>query len=133
MAQSNSIEFLKQYAAIVGRKMGYIAIAWVVIYFVSQPFRRPEGILMLFAPMIGAMAGLVAGWYMATDAAEDSSLSGMTLWVILVVASVIPMWVVEGVMRLILRWPMEFGGFMLMTAACLLAMASAVWLASTQE
>ena len=89
---------------------------------------------MLFAPMVGAVAGLVAGWYMATDAVEDSSLSGMILWAILVAASVIPMWVVEGdseahhtLAHAIRRFHAPDGG---QPAGSL---ASAVWLASSQE
>ncbi len=128
---------LKDYSKVVLRKMGLIALGWVAVYFISQPFRR-EGqvinILMLFSPLIGAAGGLVAGWYMATDSVEDSGFNGLFLWVILVVAAIIPMWVVEGLMHLIFRsWEFGFGGWMVLSAAMLLAMASAVWYASSQE
>jgi hypothetical protein len=129
------MDLLRQYGLIVARKAGIIAVGWIPVFFISQPFRR-EGdlnVLMLFAPMLGAIAGLIAGWYMATDAVEDSSLSGLALWVILVVAAVVPMWVVDAILGALLHKPMQFGGFMLLTAATLLAMATAVWQASSQE
>ncbi len=131
----NAMDFLKQYGVIVARKAGIIALAWIAVYFISQPFRK-EGdlnVLMLFAPMVGAIAGFIAGWYMATDAVEDSSLNGIVLWVILVIATVLPMWIVEGLLGKIMHRSMNFGGFMLMTAATLLALATAVWHASSQE
>jgi hypothetical protein len=128
---------LQQYALILARKMGYVALGWVVVYFVSQPMRWvPEdgvNILTLFGLLVGSVAGLVAGWYLAIDSVEDSSLSGMVLWTVLVACSVIPMWLVEGVLRVITRWPLNFGGFMILTAANLMALATAVWYASSQE
>jgi hypothetical protein len=132
-----AMDFLKQYGLVVARKAGFIAIGWVLVYFISQPFRK-EGdlnVLMLFAPMIGSIAGLIAGWYMATDAVEDSSLSGIVLWVILVLGTVLPMWTVEGIMAVIMpaTWKLNFGGFMLLTASTLLGLATAVWHASSQE
>jgi hypothetical protein len=127
---------LKEYGLVVGRKMGFIAIGWILLYFISPPFRK-EGdlnILMLFAPMIGALGGLVAGWYMATDSVEDAGMSGLPLRIILVIASVLPMWVVEGIMRLILpTWHFGFGGWMELMAATIMAMATAVWHESSQE
>lgn len=128
----------KQYAIILCRKMAYIALAWVVIYFLSQPMRKVPtdggvNILTLFGLVLGGFVGLVAGWYVATDAVEDSSLYGIVLWVILVAGAVGPMWVVEGLMHVITRWPMNFGGFMIMMAANLMALAAAVWHASSQE
>lgn len=135
MPRATPMDMLSAYAKVLGRKAGFVALGWLLVYFISQPFRH-EGdlnILMLFAPMLGALAGLVAGWYLATNAVEDSNMNGLVLWVILVVASVAPMWIVEGIMKLLLGWPMNFGGFMLITAATLLALASAVWHASSQE
>jgi hypothetical protein len=137
--QWTPVDALKSYAPILLKKMAFVAIGWVVIYFISQPFRRePEdgsgiNILMLFSPLIGAVGGLVAGWYLATDAVEDSNLHGLMLWVLLVVGAVAPMWAVEGLMRTLMHKPMTFGGFMLLTAANLLALAAAVWHASSQE
>ena len=124
---------LKRYGLILLRKMGFIAAGWVVLYFLTQPFRADGSILMLFALIPGAVSGLVAGWYVATDAVEESSLQGLILWVLLVLAAIIPMWVVEGILRLITGWPMNFGGFMLLTAANIMALATAVWHASSQE
>jgi hypothetical protein len=127
-----------RYLAILARKMGFVALGWIIVYFISQPMRWvPEdggvNILTLFGLLVGAVAGLIAGWYLATDSVEDSSLSGIVLWVILVIASVLPMWIVEGLLHLITRWSMNFGGFMVLTAATLMALASAVWYASSQE
>jgi hypothetical protein len=57
----------------------------------------------------------------------------LPLWSILVAASIAPMWIVEGIMHLIFRgWTFGFGGWMELSAAMLLAMASAVWNASSQ-
>jgi hypothetical protein len=123
---------LRQYGLVVVRKMAFIAIAWVVIFFISQPFRH-EGVLMLVAPLIGAFVGLVAGWFMAERSVEESSLSGMFLWAILVICSVAPMWLTDVVLGAITHRTMDFGGFMLLTAASLMALASAVWHASSQE
>jgi hypothetical protein len=139
MTQWTPIMGLKEYGRVVGRKMLYIALAWIVVYWISQPFRTTPSdaainALMLFSPLIGALGGLVAGWYMATDAVEDSGLTGLGLWVILVAAACIPMWAVEGLMHLVFWWrPFGFGGWMLMSAAMLMALASAVWHASSQE
>jgi hypothetical protein len=118
--------------------MAYVALAWLVVYFISQPMRKVPtdggvNILTLFGLILGSFAGLVAGWYVATDAVEDSSLYGIVLWVILVAASVGPMWGVEGVLHVITRWNMNFGGFMTLMAASLMALAAAVWHASSQE
>ena len=128
-------ESLRQYALIVLRKMAFIAIGWIAIYFISQPFRSGNfNVLMLFAPMLGALAGLVSGWYMATNALEDSSMGGLPLFVILVLAAVAPMWFMEWFLHLFFRtWELGFGGYMLLAAANLLALASAVWHAASQE
>ena len=140
--QWTPMESLKSYGMILARKMAFVAVGWLLIYFLSQPLRKESDIpiLWLFAPMIGGFAGLVAGWYMATDAADDSSMNGLPLWVILVVASTLPMWVVEGVMHLITgamsrtgAWPMNFSGFMEIGIANLMALAAAVYVSVTQE
>ena len=127
-------QMLRQYGVIVARKMGFIAIAWVVVYFLSQKTRVDGSMAMLFAPLLGAPVGLIAGWYMAERSVEDSSMSGIVLWIILVFGAVAPMWIVEGIMHVIKpTWPMNFGGFMLLTASTLMALAAAVWHASSQE
>jgi hypothetical protein len=137
MAQWTPFTGLKDYSKVLSRKMGFVALGWVLVYFISHPFRTEGGVvnvLLLFSPMIGCIAGLVAGWYMATDAVEDSGgLTGFPLWIILIVASCLPMWAVEGIMHLLLpAWTFGFGGWMLVSAANLMALASAVWLSSTQ-
>jgi len=128
-------DLLRQYGPVLARKMGYIAVAWIAVYFISQPCRKEDGlnVLMLFAPLIGAIAGVVAGWYIATNAVEDSSLHGIVLWVILVLACVLPMWICDALLRLITGWQLHFGGFMVLTTASLLGLASSVWIAATQE
>ena|SRR6185312_1658748 len=133
--QWTPMESLKSYGMVLARKMSLVAAGWLLVYFISQPFRKDMGlnILWLFVPMIGGFAGVVAGWFLATDASEDSSLSGLPLWVLLVLASVLPMWIVEGVMYALLRWPMNFSGFMEIGVANLMALAAAVWHAATQE
>jgi len=138
VTQWSQSELFKQYGKIVARKAGFVAIGWLLVYFLTQPMRQvPEdggvNILTLFGPVIGGIGGLVAGWYLATNAVEDSSMHGMTLWVILVAAAAVPMWAVEGLMHAITRWPMNFGGFMVVMAGTLMALAAAVWHASSQE
>jgi len=129
------MESVKAYSLILARKMAFVAAGWLMVYFLSQPLRKETDvpILWLFAPMIGGFAGLVAGWYMATDAGDDSSMNGLPLWVILVAASALPMWAVEGVMHLITRWPMNFSGFMEIGIANLMALAAAVYHSVTQD
>ena len=135
MAQWTPIQGIKSYSLVLARKMGLTAVGWLFVYFISQKFRY-EGdlnVLMLFAPMIGAIAGLVAGWYMATDSVEDSGFSGITLWIVLFLATCIPIWLTEAIMHLLLpKWPFGFGGWMLLSAATLIAMATVVWHSSSQ-
>jgi hypothetical protein len=136
-SQIDPADLLKRYALILGKKMGLVAVGWIPVFYLSRPFRGANedqlNVLMLFAPMIGAVAGLVAGWYMAQDAVEDSSMHGLSLWAILVVAAVLPMWVMDALLSGVMGWPWTFGGFMMLTAATLLGLASAVWMASAQE
>ncbi len=136
-SQWNPAELLKQYGKILARKMALVAVGWLVVYLVTQPMRLvPDSgvnVITLFGPVVGCLAGLLAGWYLATDAVEDSALSGVVLWIILVMGAVVPMWGVEGLMGRITHWPMNFGGFMILTAGNLMALASAVWYASAQE
>jgi len=137
----NPVEALfKNYGRILLRKMSFVGLGWLIVYFITQPMRVDPGqtggvnVLTLFAPMVGAIAGMVAGWYLATDAVEDSSLHGIVLWIILVLGACLPMWLVEGLMHLIIpKWQMNFGGFMAVAAGNILALAAAVWHASSQE
>ena len=135
--QTDPIQILKNYALTFARKVGLVAAGWLPLYFISHPFRGSTdgelNVLMLFAPMIGALAGLVAGWHLAQDAVEDSSMHGLTLWTILVVGATAPMWIMDAILNKVTGWPWTFGGFMMLTAATLLALAAAVWVASAQE
>jgi hypothetical protein len=136
--QWSPAQWLSQYALILARKIAIVAVGWLVVYFISQPMRTvpPNGdinILSLFGMVVGCFAGLLAGWYLANDAVEDSSLHGIVLWTLLVLGAVVPMWLIEALMHLITRWPLNFAGFLILTAATLMALASAVWYASTQE
>lgn len=138
ISQWSPAELFTSYAKILGRKMLFVALGWAVVYFVTQPMRTVPtdggvNVLTLFGPVIGGLAGLVAGWYVATDSVEDSSMHGLVLWVILVAGAVVPMWVTEAVFWLILHWPMNFGGWMIIMAGILMALAAAVWHASSQE
>jgi hypothetical protein len=140
MAQQISpIETLKRYAPVLFRKLGFIALGWVVLYFLSHPFRVSDSraginVLVLFAPMLGALGGLVAGWYLVDKAGEDSEVNGMALWVPLILMTWLTIGVVEGVMRLLFRsWEFGFGGFMEVMAAMLLSGATIVWYGSSQE
>ncbi len=134
-ARSSPAGYLKNFALLLLKKMAFIAIAWIAVFFISHPFRRETelNILELFSPLIGAFSGLVAGWYVATDSVEESSLSGLTLWTPLVIAAVLPMWAMDYALCHFMHWPMNFSGFMLLAAASLLALAAAVWHASSQE
>jgi uncharacterized membrane protein YfcA len=122
---------LRDFAVYLLKKMGYMALFWVVIYFYWR--RGAVDFKMGIIMMLGGLAGLVIGWFMAEDAVERSSFTGMTLWVTLVIASWIPIWLVEVVLKLITGWPLTFGRWMCITAALLLALASAVWRASADD
>ena len=132
------MQWLGQYALILARKIAIVALGWLAVYFLTQPMRAEPAngdinILSLFGMVVGCFAGLLAGWYLANDAVEDSNLDGLALWVLLVLCAVAPMWLVEALMHMITRWPLNFAGFLILTAATLMALASAVWYASTQE
>ena len=138
ISQWSPLQALGPYLVILARKMAFVSLGWVAVYFLSQPMRAEPAngdinILSLFGMVVGCFAGLLAGWYLANDAVEDSSLSGIVLWVLLVLSAVVPMWLVEALMHMITRWPLNFAGFLILTAATLMALASAVWYASTQE
>jgi len=138
ISQWSPLQALGPYLVILARKMAFVSLGWVAVYFLSQPMRAEPAngdinILSLFGMVVGCFAGLLAGWYLANDAVEDSSLHGIVLWVLLVLSAVAPMWLIEALMHMITRWPLNFAGFLILTAATLMALASAVWYASTQE
>lgn len=125
------ITVLRDFALSLLKKMGYMALMWVVVFFVSQWLA--EGIGTLFAMMLGAIAGLIIGWFMAEDAVERAGFTGMPLWVGLIVASWAPIWVTEGLLKWITGWDMTFGRWMLITAAMLMSLAASVWRASADD
>jgi hypothetical protein len=134
----DNLESLKRYAVIYARKVAFVALSWVVVYFVFQFMRRVPAngmvnISTLFALLVGAAAGLVSGWYLATDSVEDSSMQGLPLWCVLVAGAALPMWIVEAILKALTHWPMNFGGYMMLTAATVMALATAVWIESAQE
>lgn len=131
-AQWTPLEGLRQYGLILLKKMGFIALGWTILYFCSHPF-RVSGVLMLFAPLIGALAGLVIGWQLADGAVEDSGFTGLPLWAILILAGCSTIWIVEGILYLFTRWNIEFGGWMLIMAAMVLTLASTVWRSSVDQ
>jgi hypothetical protein len=125
------IDVLKAFGLHLLKKMGCMALLWVAVYFISQ--LMAEGAATLFGMALGSVAGLVIGWVMAEDAVARASFTGLPLWVLLVAASWIPIWVVELLLKLITGWDMTFGRWMMITAALLLSMASAVWRASADD
>ena len=137
MAEWTPFQGLKEYSRVLGRKVGFSAIGWLVMYFITQKLRSTDSasinIAPLFALLPGAIGGLVIGWYLATDAVEDSGMTGFSLFTVLVIASWVPICAVELLMWLILRWPMGFGGWMMMMSALIIALAATIWHASSQE
>jgi len=130
----NPLEGLKGFALVLAKKIGWSALVWTVLYFASQPCRAVESPLTAFCLVIGSLAGAAIGWWMAEDAVENAGFSGMTLWVILVLASAAAVWSVEGVFLLIFgkKW-MEFGGFMMAMSATVAALGTSVWRASADD
>ena len=131
------LEGLRAYCFVLLRKGGFIAAGWVLVYFLSQllGMRQDGSTMMLFAPLLGSLAGLVAGWHLAEDAVEDSGISGMPLWFMMILTGTLAIVLTEALLWFILRavghpLPVNFGGWMLLSSAILLMLASAVWRSS---
>ncbi len=126
---------LRELLLYLGKKLGWISLGWIGIYFLTQPMAR-EGIVMLFSPLVGAVAGLVIGWWLAEEAVERAGFSGMVLWVILVLAAWLPPLGLEFLMYGLTwfftgaPWPLGFGRWMVITTTCIVSMAATVWRAS---
>ncbi len=127
------LQQLRTFLLILLRKMGLVAAAWVVVYFLSLPFRVDGSMLMLFAPMIGGLAGVAIGWHFAEGACEDAGFTGVFLWMLLIGCAWSSIWISEGVLYLAFHRGMNFGGWMLLTSAMLMAFASAIWRSSADE
>ena len=133
-ADLNPFGALKGFGKMLSRKIAFSALAWVVLYFASQPLRAPGSILMMFTMVLGSLAGGAIGWWMAEDAAETAGFSGMVLWITLVLASALSIWGVEGLGLLAFgkTW-MGFGGFMMASVGTVTALGAAVWRASADD
>jgi hypothetical protein len=129
------LQGLRDFGLVIARKDGFVAAAWVVVYFLTQWVNA--GTTMLFAPLIGAIAGVAIGWYLAEDAAEDAGFTGLSLWIILTIGCWAPMWIVEWILGAIMKhaagWQMDFGRFMMLMTAMILGFASAIWRSSADE
>jgi len=129
---------LKPLVVYLGKRLGWISLGWLIIYFATQPMAEP-GVLMLFGLLVGAVAGLVIGWWLAEEAVERAGFSGMALWVILVVAAWLPPCGIELVMYGLTRlftgtgWPLGFGRWMVLTATMVVSLAAAVWRAAADD
>ena len=130
-------ETLQNFARSLLVKLAIITGGWVGIYFLTQLMREGSensfNPMVLFNPLVGALAGLAIGWSLAEDAVERSGLTGVVLWVVLTVAGCIPIFVVEAVLGAITGRDIGFGRWMCITAAIIMAMASAVWRASADD
>lgn len=117
------------------RKLSWIALGWAIVYFSTQWMN--EGIPTLFAPFVGALAGMIIGWVVGENAVEEAGFSGLALWVILVVACWLTLafdeWVLGFIMSHAAGWQMSFGRWMLLMAAMVLSLAAAVWRASADH
>lgn len=122
---------LRNFGLYLLKKMGYMALLWVAVYFLSQ--WMAEGVGALFAMMLGAIAGLIIGWVMAEDAVERASFTGIPLWVTLIFASWITIGATENILKFFTGWELTFGRWMLITAAMLMALAASVWRASADD
>jgi hypothetical protein len=130
---SGDIDGLKNLGKVLAKKIGFSALAWLVLYFIGHPMRSPEGILPLFSPVPGCLLGGAIGWWMAEDAVETAGFTGMALWSILVAAALLAILPVEFILKLITGWKLEMGGFMMIACAVTMALAASVWRASADN
>jgi len=120
--------YLRPLAMHLGRKIFWITLVWVILYFSTQWVA--EGGASLFSLPIGVAAGFVIGWWLAEEAVDAAGFSGLVLWIILVLAAWMPLIVVEWLLGAVTGWSMGFGRWMLLSVALIMSMASAVWRAS---
>ncbi len=119
----------------LGKKILWIVLAWVAIYFISQLFAK--GSWMLMEPAIGAIAGAAVGWEIADNAVSEAGFTGIILWVLLVLSCWVPIWATQGLMQWImaatLAWKMSFGQWMLLTMATIFSLISSIWRALADD
>ena len=119
----------------LGKKILWIVLAWIVIYFLSQLFSKGSWILV--EPVIGAVAGAAVGWEIADNAVSEAGFTGIILWVLLVLSCWIPMWATQSLMQWImadaLGWKMTFGQWMLLTMATIFSLIASVWRALADD
>ena len=119
----------------LGKKMLWIILGWIIVYFLSQLFSK--GSWMLVEPVIGAVAGAVAGWEIADNAVSEAGFTGIVLWVLLVLSCWVPIWATQGVMQWImtaaLGWKMTFGQWMLLTMATIFSLIASIWRALADD
>lgn len=117
------------------KKSAFVAGAWIILYYCTQWL--VVGPAMLLAFIVGAAAGLCVGWYIAQDAVDAAGFSGLLLWLMLVAASWLPIALVEFLLGELMYhaagWKLNFGRWMMIAAALLLSMVSAVWRASADD
>ena len=119
----------------LGKKILWIILAWIVIYFLSQLFSK--GSWMLAEPVIGAVAGAAVGWEIADNAVSEAGFTGIILWVLLVLSCWIPIWATQSLMQWImadaLGWKMSFGQWMLLTMATIFSLIASIWRALADD
>ena len=119
----------------LGKKILWIVLAWIVIYFLSQLFSK--GSWMLVEPVIGAVAGAAVGWEIADNAVSEAGFTGIILWVLLVLSCWIPIWATQSLMQWImadaLGWKMSFGQWMLLTMATIFSLIASIWRALADD
>lgn len=119
---------LKPFALFLLRKGVIMAVGWSFVYFLTTWLNMNQGILMLFAPLLGAAVGLVYGWTLAENAADSAGFSGLSLWIILIAAAWLAIWIPEYLIGTLSGHGIGgFGRWMLIMSAMIMSMASAIW------
>jgi hypothetical protein len=131
----SSFDNLFRLMRFLAKKIAWLILAWIVIFFISQLFAKGPWILM--EPAIGAIAGATAGWAIADDAASEAGFTGIILWVLLVLACWLPIWGTQGAMAWIMGatagWKMTFGQWMLLTMATIFSLIASIWRALADD
>lgn len=126
---------LRRFGLFLVKKSAIIAAFWTVLYFSTQWISG--GSVMVVAPVIGAPVGLVIGWWMGSNVVENAPFVGLLLWVSIVAACWLPIvlveWLFGEIMFAAAGWHMNFGRWMLISAALLFSMSAAVWRAVQDE